>query len=81
MSIRCYVDIYEKFSLMFPELASMVKSWEGVKFRDKHITIKTVDGSIIHFQFFNDASWYLYCNPFDNQKARINRHERTKRQL
>lgn len=70
MSIRCYIDIYEKFSLMFPELASMVKSWKGVKFRDKHITIRTTDDSIIHFQFFNDASWYLYKNPGENAGMR-----------
>ena len=70
MSIRCYMDIYEKFSLMFPELANTVKSWKGVKFRDKHITIRTTDDLIIHFQYFNDTSWYLYKNPGENAGMR-----------
>lgn len=81
MSIRGYKDIYSMFSSMFPKLSGTVKSWKGVKFRDKHITIRTTDGLIIHFQYFNSQSWYLYCNPCDNQKARTNQHERTKRQL
>lgn len=63
MSVRSYKDIYSKFASMFPELNSMIGSWKGIKFRDRHITIMMKDGSVIHFQYFNSKSWYLYSNP------------------
>ena len=63
MSIRSYKDIYSKFASMFPELNSIIGSWKGIKFRDRHIIIEMKDGSVIHFQYFNSKSWYLYSNP------------------
>lgn len=68
MSIRGYKDIYSMFSSMFPKLSGTAKSWKGVNFRDKHITIRTTDNSIIHFQYFSSKSWYLYSNPGENAK-------------
>lgn len=69
MSIRSYKNIYEKFSELFPELNKMVGSWKGVRFADRHIMITMNNKSVIHFQYFSNLSWNLYCAPFEEKAA------------
>jgi nitrate reductase alpha subunit len=59
VEIRSYKAIYEKFQSMFPELAKMSGGFKGVCFRDKLISIRMLDGSVITFSFMAEDNWTL----------------------
>lgn len=65
MSIRSYKQIYQKFEDLFPELASRKSGWKGVHFRDRYILIEMKDDTNIHFFYFSDDNWDMYCKPAD----------------
>ena len=63
MSIRSYKNIYEKFSELFPELASKKRTWKGVRFKDHHIILIMNDNSCIHFFYRADNDWEIFRCP------------------
>lgn len=69
MSVRSYKDIYGKFAELFPELNKTAGSWKGVRFSDKHIVITMKNKSVIHFQYFSNIRWNLFCLPFEDKKV------------
>lgn len=61
--VRSYQAIWGEFQALFPELSRTIQKWKGTNFKLRMISLRTTEGKILRFQYFNDNAWFLYQSP------------------